>query len=132
MVQENDKVNTTHQQTAETQHKTKGRRQRYKKEKGRLGSKGKRGTSAIKFEGGEPGMRGNVFQCREESRSTLQFQKTCKELIRHVSSIYSQHEDIVHLLEKMEEPYIQEPPSPKTTIVKDEDNPKIMMQLEPS
>ena len=135
MTENDDKVNSTsHQPTAETKAKTKGKRQRYKKKKGgKHGSKGKSSNpNTTTFQGGEPGMRGNTFQCRDESRSTLQFQKTCKELIRFISSTYSQHEDIVYLIENMQAPNIVEPPSPKNTIIKDESDPKKSIQLEPS
>ena len=122
MGEKEDKENASSQQTAETKFKSKGKRQRYKKKKGKKhGTKGKgsQHNATSKFVGGEPGMRGHVFQCREESKSTLQYQNTCKELIRFVSSTYTQHEDIVNLIETMEAPDIPEPPSPKMTIIKD-------------
>ena len=76
-------------------------------------------------------MKGHVFQCREESKTTLQFQRTCKELTRFVASNYEEHEDMVYVIEFKEEPVIPEPPSPKTFTVKDELTTQ-MIELEPS
>ena len=134
MVEENHIVNNSiSQSTAETKNKTKGKRHRYKKKKGnKRGNKSKGNSSSTSFEGGEQGMRGHTFQCREESQSTLQYQKTCKELVRFISSTYSQHEDVVYLIEYMQEPPILEPPSPKQTLIKDEYDPKKTFFQEPS
>ena len=132
MTEQNDKESESHQRTAEAKSKSKSKRQRYKNKKKSNGNKGGKATNSTKFVGSETGMRNHVFQCREESKSSLQFSKTCKELIRFVSSTYSQHEDMVYLIEKMEQPRIQAPPSPKVTRVKDENDPKSILQLEPS
>ena len=112
MTEQDDKESESHQRTAEAKSKSKSKRQRYKNKKKSNGNKGGKATNSTKFVGSEAGMRNHVFQCREESKSSLQFSKTCKELIRFVSSTYSQHEDMVYLIEKMEQPMIQAPPSP--------------------
>ena len=132
MTEEHEKDSGNSQKPSAETRKTKGKRQRYNKKKKNGNHKGKANNSTTKFIGSENGMRGHVYQCREESRSTLQFNKTSKELIRFVSSTYTQHEDIVYLIEKLEEPAILEPPSPKVTYIKDENDPKNVLQLEPS
>ena len=128
---EEDQESGQHQTTAAMKAKSKSKRQRYKNKKKKSGSNGKTGNHT-KFIGSEVGMRNNVFQCREESKSSLQFNKTCKEMIHFVSSTYSQHEDIVYLIEKLDEPVLHEPPSPKAMLVKDESDPKRMIQLDPT
>ena len=87
MTEEQDNSSGGIQKTAETR-KSKGKRQWYNKKKKQGNQKGK-AINSSKFVGSETGMRGHVFQCREESKSTLQFSKTCKELIRYVSNTYT-------------------------------------------
>ena len=129
--EDQDKDSGGIQNSAAETRKTKGKRQRNKKKRNGNNIKG-RATNSSKFIGSESGMRGHVFQLQEESKTSLQFNKTCRELIRFVASTYTQHEDVIHLIEKMEDPYIAEPPSPKSTLIKDENDPKKSVQLDPS
>ena len=79
---------------AETRKSNRRQRQRNNNKKKKQSSKGSTGYSKnSKFTGAEDEMKGHVFQCREESKTTLQFQRTCKELVRYVASTYEDVEE---------------------------------------
>ena len=65
------------------------------------------------FKGGYESMNGHVFQMREESRVTLQFDKTCKELIRFIVKKFKNPDDLVSLVMNMKETKIRCPDTPE-------------------
>ena len=58
-------------------------------------------------------MNGHVFQMKDESRIALQFDKTCKELIRLVVKKFKNPDDLVSLVSNLKETKIKCPKTPE-------------------
>ena len=51
-----------------------------------------------KFKGGYEEMKGNVFECPEEGKVTLQYTNTTKELIRYVNKTFKYADDMEFII----------------------------------